>query len=86
MRSTTELQRRLKPPNTLLFYNKKDIKVQREGFEPPYSMRADLQSAAFNHSATFAYLIVFADINLDERAGGRYRTDDLLFTKQLLYH
>lgn len=27
--------------------------VGRAGFEPAYSMRADLQSAAFNHSATY---------------------------------
>ena len=29
--------------------------VGRGGFEPPYSMRTDLQSAAFNHSATYPY-------------------------------
>ena len=26
--------------------------VEEAGFEPAYAMRADLQSAAFNHSAT----------------------------------
>ena len=28
------------------------ILVEREGFEPSYSERTDLQSVAFNHSAT----------------------------------
>src|SRR3546814_10605715 len=29
-----------------------DFLVEGAGFEPAYAMRADLQSAAFNHSAT----------------------------------
>ena len=29
--------------------------VGRGGFEPPYSVRTDLQSAAFSHSATYPY-------------------------------
>ena len=29
-----------------------DKMVEGTGFEPVYAMRADLQSAAFNHSAT----------------------------------
>ena len=32
--------------------------VGRAGFEPAYSMRADLQSAAFNHSATYPVPLV----------------------------
>ena len=30
------------------------------GFEPTYATRADLQSAAFNHSATPPEFIIFA--------------------------
>jgi hypothetical protein len=30
-----------------------NLVVGREGFEPPYSKRTDLQSAGFNHSPIF---------------------------------
>jgi hypothetical protein len=52
--------------------------VQGEGFEPPNSERADLQSAVFNH-----FTIPACD-ELLIGATCRIRTDDLLFTKQLL--
>ena len=32
--------------------------VGRGGFEPPYSVRTDLQSAAFSHSATYPLLFL----------------------------
>ena len=33
-------------------YSSKSLMVEGEGFEPSYSERTDLQSVAFNHSAT----------------------------------
>ena len=71
--------------------------VEGEGFEPSYSERTDLQSVAFNHSATppnrtrdYAdnlnccqiYKRVFV---LEFGAGCRNRTDDLRITSALLY-
>jgi hypothetical protein len=44
-------QKTLNPLWIQRFFLKK--MVGRAGFEPAYSMRADLQSAAFNHSATY---------------------------------
>lgn len=71
------------------------------GFEPTWSLRSpDLQSSAFNHSATgtwcFADLLRgFSERNLDSAptawrrllcgAESRSRTDDLLITNQLLW-
>ena len=40
--------------------------VGRDGFEPPYPMGADLQSAGFNHSPTFQYSHASKDSNPDE--------------------
>jgi hypothetical protein len=54
--------------------------VGREGFEPPKAKPADLQSAAFNHFATCP------DTSWTLTADARTRTEDRLFTKQLLYH
>ena len=39
-------------PSLVLFVNNSFIMVVGVGFEPTYATRADLQSAAFNHSAT----------------------------------
>ena len=52
------------------------------GFEPPKSATTDLQSAPFGHSGTLPYL-VYASIQ--DGAGRRTRTPDLLITNQLLY-
>jgi hypothetical protein len=40
--------------------------VGRDGFEPPYLIGTDLQSAGFNHSPTFQYLHASKDSNPDE--------------------
>jgi hypothetical protein len=51
--------------------------VQGEGFEPPNSERADLQSAVFNHFTIPAdSILIGADRGI--------RTHDPLFTKQPL--
>ncbi len=57
--------------------------VQGEGFEPPNSERADLQSAVFDRFTIPARLIVKL---VSDQAGAacRIRTDDLHFTKVLL--
>lgn len=39
------------PDKARLYIQLKNEMVEGVGFEPTYAMRADLQSAAFNHSA-----------------------------------
>lgn len=71
--------------------------VEGEGFEPSYSERTDLQSVAFNHSATPPHRTRNYAENLtccqmykrefakNSGAGYRNRTDDLRITSALLY-
>lgn len=71
--------------------------VEGEGFEPSYSERTDLQSVAFNHSATppnrtrdYAENLTCCQMYKREfaknsGAGYRNRTDDLRITSALLY-
>ena|GEM_PF-2435593 len=71
--------------------------VEGEGFEPSYSERTDLQSVAFNHSATPPnrtrdYAENLTGCQMYKRvyvrefgAGCRNRTDDLRITSALLY-
>lgn len=71
--------------------------VEGEGFEPSYSERTDLQSVAFNHSATppnrtrdYADILTSCQTYNSEfvknfGAGCRNRTDDLRITSALLY-
>ena len=47
------------------------------GFEPTYATRADLQSAAFNHSATPPYVLNLAPFTLGDYFGAG--TVDVLF-------
>ena len=73
------------------------LMVEGEGFEPSYSERTDLQSVAFNHSATppnrtrdYADNLNYCQIYkrvfvLEFGAGCRNRTDDLRITSALLY-
>ena len=58
--------------------------VGREGFEPPNSERPDLQSGAFNHSATCPGVSTPYRVR-PGRAGEGTRTPNLLITNQLLY-
>ena len=57
--------------------------VEGEGFEPSKAEPADLQSAPFGRSGIPP---LNKHLLLENGAGYRNRTDDLLITSQLLYH
>ena len=60
--------------------------MQGEGFEPPNSERADLQSAVFDRFTIPAYAAMIVKLVSDQASGADrgIRTHDPLFTKQPL--